>query len=1068
MVRWPLLARLFDNQTLNVPGTGSVELEARGDRNWAGHFRAAVDWDSLKGTGGGDFRFADGQLAIAPLNFDSPAGQLRGRLSWAHKGWELAGDVAQGDPARWGPIHLKDWPRGRLFGWFRFSEDTRPHGSARIDARLADSQLAGWKADSAWVTIDIPNLLPDSFTVSLLRRGGRMRLHGRTNDRGWKGDYELSHYALDEWEDGRKSGLTGLLNGGTGTIEDRPDGLFVTGNLRGEQIDWIGIHAYRCQLPNFRGRLLPTPVLETRVDLVDALYLGVHFDSVRSAIHIGEDTVGLDSVRAMGGDSVLTTAGRVVYGAQGWSVSLGRAELASSQFDWRGDAPVELHGDAENTWFDRVSARDGESRATLEGRWAQRGGTYDWRGTGTRLDLGRLGLPREWELAGSFNAHLEVTGRSGDPRWHLDASARQPGTHGHAFDSLTVELAGAPASIEVRRARAGVHGGTLEAHGSASGMARDWPDTLLGDAIARWIGTAREWHGSAEVGALSLDRLNRLFPGAEGVGGVLSGTAEVGGRPDRPTMQSALVLRSAQWKEYRADEIALHASLAEQRLSVGELKITRSEVVSRIHGEMPLEFALARSPAIPEQPMQWTIEAPNGDLGVVPQLVPQIGFAAGRFDVRASIAGTPRHPRIDGTARIRDGRVRLAAREEVLEQLNADFRIQSSAVILDSLVARQGSRGVVRGRGRVNLDGFALQSYRFDLALRDFAASEPGLYAALFDGDFVVTNGPRVGGQTLPMVDGSAKIKQAAILFDFSNQSELQQIAAATQPLFWTYNIRLEANDRLSWRPPEGDIEFNADLRLEQSRDSLQIFGEMHALHGTYWFLSNKFDIQTVDLTFDNVEGANPQIDAIAITRVTPSGSAPGGAVADEGRHEITAHIKGRASKPLIDFNDATAAPNTWDQSVILRELTYGRFLAHGALQGDPLDNFVTRAVNRSLSADLSRAFGGYVSEWSLERDRGGLFTGQGDLVVTAGGQVTNRLSLRYSQRLPGSTMGADLPMTTTSTNLFEREVRAEYRLSRFFYVTTDIAQRRTNTGNTNIGTNGPDYNVNLKARWEY
>jgi hypothetical protein len=60
-------------------------------------------------------------------------------------------------------------------------------------------------------------------------------------------------------------------------------------------------------------------------------------------------------------------------------------------------------------------------------------------------------------------------------------------------------------------------------------------------------------------------------------------------------------------------------------------------------------------------------------------------------------------------------------------------------------------------------------------------------------------------------------------------------------------------------------------------------------------------------------------------------------------------------------------------------------------------------------------------------------------------------------------------PLSPTLPNdLFERQVRAEFRLNRFFFVTTDISQRRT-TGSTSTSvTSGPDYNVNLKARWEY
>jgi hypothetical protein len=132
---------------------------------------------------------------------------------------------------------------------------------------------------------------------------------------------------------------------------------------------------------------------------------------------------------------------------------------------------------------------------------------------------------------------------------------------------------------------------------------------------------------------------------------------------------------------------------------------------------------------------------------------------------------------------------------------------------------------------------------------------------------------------------------------------------------------------------------------------------------------------------------------------------------------------------------------------------------------GDPLDNYLTRAINRTVSGEVSRAFKGYINEWAIERERGGLLQGQGDLVMGVGSQITPNLSLRYKQRLPG--LGRQV-LPGEIDNSFERDVEAEYRLNRFFYVTTELTQRRA-LGSTNATTvGGPDFNVNLKARWEY
>jgi hypothetical protein len=113
----------------------------------------------------------------------------------------------------------------------------------------------------------------------------------------------------------------------------------------------------------------------------------------------------------------------------------------------------------------------------------------------------------------------------------------------------------------------------------------------------------------------------------------------------------------------------------------------------------------------------------------------------------------------------------------------------------------------------------------------------------------------------------------------------------------------------------------------------------------------------------------------------------------------------------------------------------------------------------------MTRAFRGYLNEWEIDRERGGLFSGEGGVILGVGSQVTPRLSLRYRQRLPG----ADRTSTdagSTEFNPLERNIEAEYRLSRFIYLTTELTQRR---GTTTTASPAPaEFNVNLKARWEY
>lgn len=1068
-LRWRWLHEITKNNDLNVDGEGRVVVDARGGRAMAGRFEAAGVWDSLRADVHGGFIWADRRLRVQPLVGHSPAGDLDGQVTWSKEGWELKADVRRGDPSRWSIIGIRNWPAGNMNGHVRYAVDTRRVKHARLWARLGATEWSGWRADTGSVAVDFTPFGPDSFGVVALRRGGEMRLRALTDDTGWSGSYTLERFPLDEWKEGRESGLRGTLATGSGGVSSHRGRLEVTGTLEGGGTDWLGIHTARWRMSRMQGALLPVPDLRADVRLEDFTFLTVHWDSAGVPIHVGDRTVALPGLTAFAGDTVLTLQARADWEAGGWTLAADSARVRSRQFDWAAEPPMRLSGDPRGVTFDRLIARDGAARLVMEGRWAGPGGAYDWRARATDLDLGRLGLPLELKLAGSADGDLRITGIAGDPRWTLQAHASHPGAGGHFADSLVLDMTGAPSRLEVRSARATLDGGTLTASGEVTGTRTPWPDSLTGPGIVRWVSNAARWNGTMTAHRLPVEGLGSLMPGARGWTGRAGGRLELAGRPGAPEFSWNVEARPLTWREYRLDAAAANGRYRDGRLEVSQLRLTRGSVASSITGTMPLRLAVGQVPAMPEQPMDWRVDLPDADLALLPLFVPQIGTAAGRFDLNARLTGTGRAPKLAGTARVRDGRMRLAGRLEEVEGLNAELTLTDTLITLTSLSARQkkrqGSPGLVDARGTVELTGLALKRYRFDLHLTDFTAVEPQVYAADFDGAFTVTNAPRVGRTTLPLVVGNVELQRAVVSFDFANQSEVERIAAATKQLYWLYRIQLSASDRLRWKPSAADIEFSADLSLEQTRDSLIIYGDMTALRGTYYYLSNKFTMERVNLTFDNVLGVNPKLDIIGVTRVRqrpPETEVSVGGSRDPIEETITVAITGRAAEPIMYFSSDLGS----DQSTILSSLTYSPLRDQSGLNigANFADDWVTRNLNRQLSDEVSRLFQGYLTDVEVSRTSGGFFRGAGDVYVGVGIPVAPRLGLRYRQVVPGFTR----PGGTATTSPFERDVEAEYRINRFFYISSKLTQRRTQTGTTGSSPTAPEFNVNLKARWEY
>lgn len=1071
-VRWGWLAEVFDNGSFDVDGEGAAIVDAVGDQRWKGSFDAHLTWDSLAVKGTGLVGWDGKSLSVDSLSGRSPAGDLDGMLRWSKLGWEIGGKARHANPAFWSALRLEGWPAGDLNGDFRYAVDTRLKDKATsfLLAHLLASQWTGWNVDSAQVRVDFPAQAADSFSVLGWRRGGTFTLHALTGANGWAGPYTLDQFPLEEWPDGRASGLTGVLTHGEGRVEDRKGVLLVSGTLDGARTDWSAAHFARWHLDGIQGQLLPKPDLLARAQTHDGSFVGVHLDSAQAQLHLGDQRVTFAPLRAAAGDTVFVMTGHADWSGNHWSMEMDTASATSRQFAWTAEPPMRISGDEQGTVFDRVSLHDQQARLDVRGRWASPKGFYDVALEGHDLDLGRMGMPLEWGLGGTGDARLVVNGRAGDPRWMFEGRASRPEWDHHGCDSLAISLAGQPARLDVKDLLYVLDTGTARLAGEVDRTAHAWPDSLSATAVIRWLSDAGHWQGDLAIHHLAIDRFGAMAPQAEGWRGELEGKLTIAGRPQEPELDLTLRADDLSWRDYRAQRIETQARYRGGVLAIPETRVTMQNVVSTLSGEMPLELALGRTPVVPDAPMHGRIQAPKGDLQLLPLLVPQIQAAHGRFDLDATLGGTTRHPQLTGTGHIRDGSLRPAGREEVLDKVYADMHFDEARITLDSLTAVQGRTGRVNASGVVRLTGLALKDYLFDLRMRDFAATQQGLYAMLFDGDFKVADGPRVNGERLPQVSGDVRLKRGVVEFDFANQTEVEKRAATTEPLFWTYKVHMAASNNLRWRPPDGEIEFDADLDLEQTPDSLLIYGEMHAVKGTYFFLSNRFKVTQADLTFDNQKGVDPDLAITAETTLRPN--LPRGATAsvtgatDNATTEtIYARISGRSSQPVIELTSASG----WDQPEIIAELTLGRFTgATGNFSAtDPAENYLTRQLSAQLSRDLSKVFNDAINQWEVQREQGSLLRGDGSVYLRVGGDVTPQISWSLSQRLPGLDRPYSTTTTTNTNTLFERDVELEYRINRFIYVTTGLAQRRLLTGTAQAQT-APDFNVNLKARWEY
>jgi autotransporter translocation and assembly factor TamB len=353
-----------------------------------------------------------------------------------------------------------------------------------------------------------------------------------------------------------------------------------------------------------------------------------------------------------------------------------------------------------------------------------------------------------------------------------------------------------------------------------------------------------------------------------------------------------------------------------------------------------------------------------------------------------------------------------------------------------------------------------VRDYDIELTATRATALASGEYSFLFDGTFEVSGGPRIGHAFLPLphVQGKLAVLEGVLLYDFADPNNRVYFEGPQEGPAWVYDLDLAAPGRVYWRTPSANIEMKADLTVSQTLDALRVWGTVEALRGDYYFLENKFHVQTGTLTFDEVEPLNPKIDATAQTFVN-SRPLAGGSIQ---REEVDIALADRLRKPKVTLSSGAGRSET----EIIRLLTYGRF-GGGA---DPFGGGQQRVIAGTMGGQyLVRQLAREVPEAaSLLRE-----VDVGTAVVNSetGGRVvpsvgvshylTSDFLLRYSQLLGGVQWGG--------SDFDVRHLGAEYRISKIFYLTGEVVERRTGSVLTpGASASELDRNLDLRARHEW
>jgi autotransporter translocation and assembly factor TamB len=768
------------------------------------------------------------------------------------------------------------------------------------------------------------------------------------------------------------------------------------------------------------------------------------------------------SLRLASVDTSLSAAFTATAHEDGWSIDATVVHLRAAEAELRADGPLGLDIVDGGVGFRRFLLTGNAGDLEMSGWVRDRATDLDVRTRNLDLDLvmgGLLAAPIEGRV--NLDAHVS----SGEDRLHLVLEAEAPGVrYGEAeVESLVTNLVigreGQRVLVEHLdlRSSAGHVTATGEGHLPEASVTGDQPWWTPLQKVQAWRGTVRA--ADFDLGVLS-----RLVASERELRGRADARLELRGPAGNRIGSTEGRIEGFGLNGYGFDEIEWDMEYDDGRLTIASLSASAGEWPLRIRGHLPLVLAWGETTGewFPDRAMDLEFHLPDDVLEQLPLFVPLVAAAEGKVEADLQLQGTPKKPELHGSLTIREAGVRVTGREEIYRDFRADVAVLGERIVIRDITARQGEDGRLRGNGEYWLFGENAGRYRMDLRVDRALAQASGEYAVSFDGDFVITDGPRIPGVVIaiPHIQGNVDVRTGVILYDFSDPENVVYLTGPRQAPAYVYDLEVEAPRRVYWRTPSANIELEAKLNMSQSLEGLKMWGTIRSLRGTYFFLENKFTVESGELIFDEAESMNPKIDASAITRVTRAMGQK-----QYEKEEIHIELTGRIQQPEMSLWSSSGLA----QTDIVSLLTVGRFgIGEGEYTSGDQRLLVGVTGTQYLVRQLARQFpeiSPLLADIEVGTTVGKGSTGE-RIYTTLGVSryFTPDLLLRYSQVVGGS--GRD---GTAIDELNLWDVSAEYRIGRLFFLTGEVIERRVTSS---LGSGTPEhevqYNLDVRARLEY
>lgn len=541
----------------------------------------------------------------------------------------------------------------------------------------------------------------------------------------------------------------------------------------------------------------------------------------------------------------------------------------------------------------------------------------------------------------------------------------------------------------------------------------------------------------ATIDELQLGPISSLV-GLSGLGGTLSGAADLTGPATAPHLESRLSL-DLRSENREVGTLRLDASYEELALNLDATLNHTDGSTLTAEGRLPTDLRLnASTPAsVVDQPVRLDLSTERFPVNWVdPFLDPAtVRDIRGTLAANVEVRGTLDEPDLAGTASLEGGGATLPTLETTYRSATANLRFTEDRITLEKASLFSSNGGRLRAEGRISFPQLTLPEYNLKLNASNFIAIDTRAYRrATIDGTLTLN-----GTTQRPVLTGTVQVRSADIYFNEAlaesaastatvplseeDQLTLEQrfgirLSDADTTAFDTYDalemdltVQIQRNTWLrSQSRPEMNIQFTGDLDVSKSvSEDPQVFGSIEVLpeRSTLRQFGQEFQITEGTLTF-NGDPTLPYLALEAVYEQRARGS-QGNEVT------ITLRLEGRGE----ELSPTLSSDPPMDTRNILSYLATGRpadELLSGSGEGE---NFATQlALGQATNFVENLA----ASELGLDVVRVELRT-SGTSYLTVGRYFTPRFFVSIDQ-----------PVTTSNLSNFQStqylpDLTLEYQL---------------------------------------